>query len=130
MVEEENPRHDQEDVTAEIMEAGVYTWLLSQNILYGDTLIASLFGLDPEETTRGLPIEAYLARVHEEDIKTARRLINKAVLDGLPYQTEYRVMNAQGHYQLVIALGRCFHDRNAMPVIYSGLVYPIDQLEE
>jgi PAS domain-containing protein len=129
MVVEEVPPQGDRVGDDEIMEAGVYTWLLSENLLYGDTLVAFLFGLDPAQTTRGLAIEAYLERVHKDDIQNARALINTAVLDGLPYQTEYRVMDLNGEYHRVIALGRCFQDRNMMPVIYSGIVYPTSQLE-
>jgi PAS domain-containing protein len=114
---------------AEITEAGVYTWCLSKDLLYGDTLVAALFGLDPDETTRGLPLMSYLERLHDDDRGDVRRQITRAVLNGLPYHAEYRVRNARGEAQHVMSLGRCFQDRNGMPVLYSGIVYPVSQLE-
>ena len=43
------------------MDAGIYTWSLSDDRLYGDTAIAALFVLDPEQTIRGLPLSHYPA---------------------------------------------------------------------
>jgi len=51
-------------------EPGIYTWDLDEDLLYADTLVAALFGLDPAETVEGLPLESYLARMHPNDRPT------------------------------------------------------------
>jgi len=48
-------------------EAGIFTWVLAEDIVYGDTSVASHFGLDSNETVTGLPIGAYLESIHVED---------------------------------------------------------------
>lgn len=114
-----------EDTVADQMEAGIYTWSLAEDRLYADTAIAALFGLDPSETIRGLPLSRYIERVHAEDRRELTSLITKAVEDGEPYNAEYRVKNALNQYELVMAVGRCFRDPTGNPTLYSGIVYPV-----
>ncbi len=111
-------------------EAGIFTWVVESNLIFGDTLVASLFGLDPRQTVRGLPFESYFARVHEEDRAETKRLIKKAILDGQSYHAEHRLLDVSGAYRWSVAMGRCFQNENSMPLFFSGIVYPIDQLGE
>src|SRR5687768_10648855 len=106
------------------LEAGIYTWSLEDDRLYGDTAVAALFGLDPERTIRGLPLTTYMARVHEGDRQMLAALIAQAVRDGRPFNAEYRVRNDHEEFELVMALGRCFRDPTGNPTIYSGIIYP------
>jgi PAS domain-containing protein len=128
LVEPDNRQNDEDG--AEIIEAGIFTWAVDSNLIYGDSLIASLFGLDPAKAAKGLPFEDYFARVHEEDRSHTKRLIKQAILDGRPYHAEHRLMDASGEYRWSIAMGRCFQSGDAMPLFFSGIVYPIDQLAE
>jgi PAS domain S-box-containing protein len=109
-------------------EAGIYTWCLEHDTLYGDTAIATLFGLDPGATLKGLPVTDYIARVHPEDQGAVATLIRRAIEEGDPYRAEYRVMDATGEIRSVIAFGRCFRDGAGIPVHYAGIVHPIDRL--
>lgn len=128
LMEVEN-QQDAEDHLAPT-EAGIFTWVVESNLIFGDTLVASLFGLDPRQTVKGLPFESYFARVHEEDRAETKRLIKQAILDGQSYHAEHRLMNASGAYRWSVAIGRCFQNENSMPLFFSGIVYPIDQLRE
>lgn len=111
-------------------EAGIFTWVVESNLIFGDTLVALLFGLDPRKTVRGLPFENYFARVHEEERAETKRLIKQALLDGQSYHAEHRLMDASGAYRWSVAMGRCFQNENSMPLYFSGIVYPVDQLGE
>jgi hypothetical protein len=101
---------------------------LNDDRLFGDTAVAALFGLDPTLTVKGLPLSSYIERVHVDDRGMLKVLISKAVRDGLPYGTEYRVQNSMGAFALVMAVGRCFRDSGGNPILYSGIIYPVDQL--
>jgi PAS domain-containing protein len=109
-------------------EAGIYTWCLDNDTFYGDTAVASLFGLDPVATITGLPVAEYIARVHPDDQALVARTISDAVIDGLPYQAEYRVVDAAGVVRQVISFGRCFRDKIGFPAHYAGIVHPVDNL--
>jgi PAS domain-containing protein len=125
--DEEDQRHSGDPV--ESTEAGIFTWVLESNLIFGDSLVAALFGLDREQISRGLPFEAYLARVHERDRAETKHLIKQAILDGQPYYAEHRLMDASGFYRWSVAMGRCFQNENSMPLLFSGIVYPVDRLE-
>jgi PAS domain S-box-containing protein len=116
-------------VSAQICEeAGIYTWCLEDDTLYGDTALAALFGLDPKKTLSGLPVTDYIARVHPDDQEAVADLIRIAVEGGNPYQAEYRVMDASGRVRPVMAFGRCFRDKAGVPAHYAGIVHSIDNL--
>lgn len=109
-------------------EAGIFTWILEKDLVYGDTSVAAHFGLAPHDTVKGLPIGAYLESVHDEDRPALAQAISIAVKGGEPFHAEYRVKDAQGSYRLVMAMGRCFRDALGDPTVYSGIIYPLDLL--
>lgn len=119
---------DTDSYAKPVEEAGIYTWCLEHDTLYGDTALAALFGLDPAATLRGLPVTDYIARVHPDDQGTVAQMIREAVEDGGPYRAEYRVMDASGSIRPVMAFGRCFRDSTGIPVHYAGIVHPVDNL--
>lgn len=109
-------------------EAGIYTWSLGEDRVYGDTAVAALFGLDPDLTIQGLPLTAYMARVHDSDRQMLAALIAQAVRDGCPFNAEYRVRNNREEFEVVMALGRCFRDQTGNPTLYSGIIYPVQKM--
>jgi PAS domain-containing protein len=111
-------------------EAGFYTWDITQDILYGDTAIATLFGLDSADTQRGLPLADYIERIHPADRQKIARAISDTVIAGVPQQECYRVLGHGDHYVLVMSYGRCFRDRYGDPVLFSGIIIPTSEVEE
>lgn len=109
-------------------EAGIWTWCLERNVLYADTALAGLFGLDAVETLAGLPVDRYVARIHPDDRGRVAKSMSDAVIGGMPYFEEYRVKDGYGETRRVMALGRCFRDRSGNPVHYAGITYPLDAL--
>ena len=109
-------------------EAGIFTWCLDTEKLYGDTTVASIFGLDPHRTVTGLPVEAYAGRIHAEDRSTVATLVSEAIRDGRPYRAEYRVLDHTGSPRWVVSFGRCFRDHTGNPKYYSGIIHPADEL--
>ena len=109
-------------------EPGIFTWSLAEDTVYGDTAIASLFGLDPAETICGLPIASYIERIHTDDRARVAALISQAVRGGMPYHAEYRVLDAFDEIRWVMAMGRCFRNRQGDPNHYAGIVYPLELL--
>lgn len=97
-------------------------------MLYADTAIARLFGLDPDEALRGLSVDQYIARIHPLDRSRVARSMSEAVADCEPYFEEYRVEDCFGETRKVMALGRCFRDRTGNPVHYAGITYPLQSI--
>lgn len=108
-------------------ETGFFTWDIAANLLYGDATIAELFGLDPSETSSGLPIETYVARIHPEDQPGAAKVIHDTIVTLAPEHQSYRTRRADGDFHQVMAFGRCFRDRSGIPSLYSGIVFPLPE---
>ncbi|WDZ81965.1 PAS domain-containing protein (plasmid) [Ensifer adhaerens] len=103
-------------------DSGIFTWDITQDLVYADSALAELFGLVAEETNRGLPLKNYLDRVHPEDRAYVAKQITNTIVGERAQQSTYRVKTRNGKYVCVIAFGRCFRDRNDTPVLYSGMV--------
>jgi PAS domain-containing protein len=105
-------------------ETGLFSWDLVENLLYADAAVAELFGLDPTDADSGLPIEAYLERVHPEDRPRLAEAIRDSIVAHRPQQQTYRVRNQAGAYQFVTGHGRGFRDKQGDTVRYVGVVIP------
>jgi len=110
-------------------DAGFFTWDMPENILYADGALAGLFGVDPEEAERGLPIETYLDRVHPEDRSQLAKAISDSIIAHKNQQETYRVLDTHGRYVTVASFGRGFRDRHGLPQRYVGIVVPIGEVE-
>ncbi len=109
-----------------VPDAGFYTWDIPENILYADSALAELFGLDPSSAATGLPIDIYLERVHPEDRPRLAKTIRDSIVGHHPQQEAYRVMSASGSYAAVASYGRVFRDATGNPIRYVGIVMPTD----
>ncbi|MFC5757383.1 PAS domain-containing protein [Rhizobium sp. GCM10022189] len=116
-----------EDVAA---DAGIYTWDIVRNLVFADSAIAELFGLDPAATVRGLPLDTYLRRVHPDDQPQLARKISEVLVADIAQQDTYRVQGRDGRYRLVAAFGRAFRDHSGSPVLYSGIIVPAAERED
>jgi PAS domain-containing protein len=112
-------------ITTERMpDPGLFTWDLSSDLVYADSAVASLFGLDPSMTERGLPIRTYLERVHPDDRASLAKQISDAIIAEHPTEQFYRTLGLLGKYNAVRVFGRCFRDKTDNPVHYAGVVIP------
>ena len=70
----------------QVPDAGFYAWDIPDNILYADSALAALFGLDAGLAERGLPIENYLERVHPDDRPRLAKTIRDSIIGHHPQQ--------------------------------------------
>ncbi|MBB3390256.1 PAS domain-containing protein [Rhizobium sp. BK275] len=110
-----------------ICETGFFIWDIVTNLLYGDGAVAEMFGLDPSDAASGLPLEAYISRIHPEDQPAAARIIHDTILTQEPEHQSYRTRCANGAFHQVMAFGRCFRDKNGIPSLYGGIVLPLPE---
>ncbi|MDP9840095.1 PAS domain-containing protein [Neorhizobium huautlense] len=110
-------------------DVGFFTWDIPENILYADGALADLFGIDPREAERGLPIETYLDRVHPDDRSQLAEAISDSIIAHMNQQETYRVLDATGRYVTVASFGRGFRDRDGLPRRYVGIVVPVNEVE-
>jgi PAS domain S-box-containing protein len=121
--------HSFEIVEEVASDAGIYTWDIVRNLVFADSALAELFGMDPDATVRGLPLEDYLERVHPDDKPDLAKTISQAIVAEIAQQNIYRVQGSDGRYRTVAAFGRAFRDQSGSPVLYSGIVVPVTDCE-
>lgn len=107
--------------------AGIFTWDIGSNMLYGDAVISDFFRLDADRAMQGLPLQDYIATMHPDDRPHVARAIHTAIVSGEPYQQEYRLVRPGGSPIWVLAIGHCFRNREGTPSIYAGVVYDITE---
>ena len=105
--------------------AGVFTWDLKTNIVHADDIVAHFFGFDTLEAHTGLPIEAYMERMHMDDRPRIAKAIHTAIVSGLPYHEEYRIVQVDGTERWVLAVGHCFRNRDGVPSDYAGMMFDV-----
>lgn len=106
----------------EIPDVGLFSWDIEENILYADSALAELFGLDPHDAEHGLPIEVYLERVHPEDRPALAKVISQSITEHTNQNERYRVKQTDSNYVNVESFARAFRDRDGNPVRYVGIV--------
>lgn len=117
-----------EETAVEVEEAGIFMWHVETDLVFGDSAVARVFGLDPDQVLKGLPLVKYVEKVHRDDRADLAGNITRAVDAGMPYNMDYRVIDENGEAQLVMAMGRCFRSQDGKPAYYAGIVYPVASL--
>jgi len=115
---------DSQVATTDHTGAGVHCWNVGEDIVYADALAANLFGFSSEIGAKGLPIESYMSKIHQDDLSRVSKSIEDAMTKGAPYHEEYRIVRLDGSEIVVVAMGHWFHDKSGVPKQYSGIVFP------
>ena len=107
-----------------VLSPGVFTWDIENNLMYADSAVAKIFGIDADIAGQGLAFDVYLARVHADDRPRVAKAISAAIVrESLP-QSDIRVQGSNGHFRSVTIFGRAFKSSGGFPVLYAGIVSP------
>lgn len=101
---------------------GFYSWNVQENRVYGDEIVAFLFGLSPQDLSAGLPIEVVIRDVKDGDKQKLARLIHEGIITGQAIECAYQVVHRDGRLVSALSIGRCLRDAEGVPSIYSGTV--------
>ena len=96
---------DQQEVALETGLIGFFEWDGEAALLKGDRRLAAFFGLAPEEVSRGLPLDRYIARVHPDDRGTVRTT-DRDVLVAEDYVKQLRTLLPDGTLHWLLVRGR------------------------
>ncbi|AYM65845.1 PAS domain-containing protein [Agrobacterium fabrum] len=102
--------------------AGFYSWSLSTNTLTADAAFAAIYEIGEDDLAKGVPVEAILERIVEEDRPRLAARIHDVILGGRPFVSPYRIRCADGRIRSLLSMGSCSKDQNGVPSIYSGIV--------
>ncbi|MCJ8519112.1 hypothetical protein ABID21_002167 [Pseudorhizobium tarimense] len=106
---------------------GIYTFVVPEDLVYGDDVIASIFGLPERSLVEGAPIAEVLRYVQNGDRQRLAKAMHEAIVSGSFRSETYRVVHPDGQEYLVCGVGRCLRDRQGLPSMFSGTVTILDE---
>ncbi|HEX8898050.1 MAG TPA: PAS domain S-box protein, partial [Chthoniobacterales bacterium] len=109
---------------------GTWSWDLVNDELFADEFTASAFSLEPDRAAKGLPAEAYLRAIHEEDRPGVRVALQRAIESCGHYDVEYRVCRKDGECWWLQARGRVEGDEAGKAVHFLGAVMDITERKQ
>lgn len=106
---------------------GTWFWDIPGNCVVVDCRLARAFSIDPAEGEAGLPVEAFLQRIHPQDLPEVEVRIQESIAHGAPYRCQYRIRQPDDSYLWVEASGRCEHDEDGNPTCFPGLMVDVHE---
>ena len=108
-----------------IAHLGNWDWNLITDELYWSDEVYRIFGLNPLEF--GATYDAFLNYVHPDDRGDVDNAFKEALLDGEPYEVDYRIVRADEGERIVHAQGEVVFDEKYTPVRVRGTVQDITE---
>lgn len=103
-----------------------WVWNIPDDCIVVNETLARLFAVDPEKAaTEGLPIEAFVGAIHEEDRPRVMEAVDRAVETGEEYAADYRVRTADGGIRWVAVRGHAEYDSEGRPGKFPGVLIDI-----
>ncbi|MBX9786102.1 MAG: PAS domain S-box protein [Alphaproteobacteria bacterium] len=88
----------------EIAGLGYWTYDKSKNLITMSRELYRIYGLNPSEPAPS--IEGFMERIHEENRKVIKKLMEKAFSQGLEYEYEFQMKHSDGKYRWYRVIGR------------------------
>jgi two-component system, sensor histidine kinase and response regulator len=106
---------------------GTWTWDIPNDRLTADEFTARMFSIEPDMAAKGLPAEAYLKAVMQEDQPGVADGLARAIQTCGPYDIEYRVRQRDGELRWLQAKGRVDGDAEGNALNFHGAVIDITE---
>ncbi len=106
---------------------GIWDWDVRKEVVYADAGFAHLFGMDPARATAGIPIGEFAEKLHPEDRTRVGEAVAEALSSGQEYRAEYRLMQPDGSFRWVSAVGRCDFGVDGAPARFPGVTIDITE---
>ncbi|MDO1560447.1 PAS domain-containing protein [Brevundimonas sp. 2R-24] len=118
-----------ESALAASQVVGAWDWDVRGDKVITDARFARMFGVDPEEGARGLPLATFVNAIHPEDRDRVARIINESLRAGGGYEAEYRVISPYGE-RWVLARGEVLIGEDGKPLRFPGVVVDITERKQ
>lgn len=107
---------------AENADIGLWFWDLTEDKIYSTPKCNELFELSPSEI---FTFQKFLDIVHPEDLEQTKAALEESQIHGTEYDTEYRVVYADGNIHWIAARGKAYLDSEGNPNTMMGIVRKI-----
>jgi PAS domain S-box-containing protein len=106
---------------------GTWDWNVFEDRVVADAGFSKVYGVDPARGGEGFPIENFTRNLHPDDKRRVEREIATAIESGEDYRSEYRVLQADGSFRWVMAIGRCTYATDGSPLRFPGISVDITE---
>lgn len=107
---------------------GIWVWDVAGDSLIWDDHIHPLFGFEPG-TLPG-SYQHFLDMVHSQDRERVRREFVRSLADGMSYDTEYRIVRADGTVRSIAARGAADRDGRGRAYRMSGVCWDVTERKQ
>ena len=109
-------------------QMGTWEWNITDNTSKWSEETKRMFGRSPSDP-EGTP-EDFFASVHPEDRSFIQQAINRAVSEGAPYETEFRILHPDGSIRWVRGKGKVLKDDAGKQLRMIGLNADITETKQ
>jgi len=104
---------------------GLWDWDMRRDRTYLSPRWKQMLGYEPDELPDSRQ-DAFLGRLHPEDVPRVKATRLAHLKRGIPYQVELRLKTKSGLYKWFIARGKALYDDKGQPVRMTGTLTDID----
>jgi PAS domain S-box-containing protein len=104
---------------------GIWDWNIETNLVVADERFARLYNVDPELAKAGAPIATFFNALHPDDSARVQAEIAAALKTGKPFDSEYRLVQPDGHVRWVVARGQTTLSPDGRPNRFPGASFDI-----
>jgi PAS domain S-box-containing protein len=123
--EELRSRERQLAETQRLARLGSWRWDVRANRVSWSDELYRIYGLDP--VTFGATFEAYLARVHPDDVAGVQARLGRALVEGGRLEFEERVIRADGEVRVLRSMCEVTLDADGQPLHVVGACHDITE---
>lgn len=119
---QENARRNEYRLTMALSAAqmGTWDWHITDGVTKWSDVTKRMFGLSSETTPDG-----FLTLLHPDDRSTVSQAISRAINYGDPYESEFRVPQADGSIRWIRGKGKVVFDQQGKPLRMIGINHDI-----
>ena len=101
---------------------GLWQWDVASGVVWVIKNCQEMLGLRPRET-----LDGFLLPIHPDDRPVVRRALESAIVTGKPFETEYRLVLADGSIRWLSTRGGAVSDPSGRIFKLMGVVVDIDR---
>ncbi|MBI4856706.1 MAG: PAS domain S-box protein [Acetobacterium woodii] len=106
-------------------QAGIWDWDIANDVLHWDDQMYKIYDASREQF--GGAYDAWLARVHPDDLAKSDLETKRAMRGEKEYNTEFRIQTANGSTRFIKAYGDVIRDSAGKPVRMVGINFDITE---
>jgi PAS domain S-box-containing protein len=123
--EELRSRERQLAETQRLARLGSWRWDVPENRVAWSDELYRIYGLEPEAF--GASFEAYLARVHPDDVAEVKARLGQVLEEGGRFEFEERVLRPDGSVRVLRSMGKAMLDPGGRPLRLVGACHDITE---